>query len=98
MFTADYRDLIEKKSNNQKHGITIKLENTEVDKDRCLQHVYSSRIRKGFWINYHWMVFRAKSTTARLIVSDWESEGNPGGSIGQELIYNFIEIQPYLEN
>ena len=49
-------------------------------------------------MNYHWLLFRAGSTTARLVVSDWLSDDKPGGPIGQELIYNFIEIQPYLED
>ena len=28
----------------------------------------------------------------------WKTGGKPGGPIGQELMHNFIEIQPYLEN
>jgi len=47
-------------------------------------------------MNYHWRVFRAKGKTARLRVSDWQSDTAPGGRVGQELIYNFIEVQPYL--
>ena len=48
-----------------------------------------------YWMNYHWQVFRAKATTARLTVSDWDQQGNAGDNIGQELMYNFIEVQPY---
>ncbi len=47
-------------------------------------------------MNYHWRVFRAKSATARLTVSDWKSAAEAGGPIGQELIFNFLELQPYL--
>jgi hypothetical protein len=49
------------------------------------------------WITYHWKVFRAKSTTATLIVSDWPNEKEPGVSFGQEQTFNFLEIQPYRE-
>ena len=48
-----------------------------------------------YWMNYHWSVFRANASTARLTVSDWKGEDDPGGDIEQELIYNFIEVQPY---
>lgn len=48
-------------------------------------------------MNYHRRIFRATATTARLSVSDWESPGSAGGPPGQELMFNFIEIQPYLE-
>jgi hypothetical protein len=46
-------------------------------------------------MNYHWRVFRAEGETAELTVSDWASPDDPGGLPGQELIFNFIEIQPY---
>ena len=56
-----------------------------------------------YWMNYHWRVFRAKGTTAELTVSDWMSDpstgsgqAGPGGPAGQELMFNFIEIQPYI--
>jgi hypothetical protein len=48
-------------------------------------------------MNYHWRVFRATATQARLTVSDWASDQDPGGPEDQELMFNFIEVQPYLE-
>ena len=30
-----------------------------------------------------------------LTVSDWMSNDVPGGPIGQELMYNFVKVQPY---
>ena len=47
------------------------------------------------WLNYYWRVFRAKAPTAKLTISDWVSADEPGGPVGQELIFNFIEVQPY---
>jgi hypothetical protein len=41
------------------------------------------------------MVFRARSETARLTISDWLSEDQAGGPAGQELMYNFIKVEPY---
>ncbi len=48
-------------------------------------------------MNYHWRRFRATGAGAELTVSDWIGETGPGGPVGQQLIYNFIEIQPYLD-
>ena len=49
-----------------------------------------------YWMNYHRRIFRATGDTARLTVSDGKSEKDPGGPVGQELMFNFIEIQPYI--
>jgi hypothetical protein len=49
------------------------------------------------WFNYHKHVFRAKGESALLTLSDWAAEDEPGGPVGQELMINFIEVQPYLE-
>ena len=40
----------------------------------------------------------AKGESAKLTVTDWTSDKDPGGPVGQELMFNFIEIQPYLED
>ena len=52
-------------------------------------------IENSFYLTYHRVVFRAKATEAVLTISDWASTTDPGGPIGQELMYNFIEVQPY---
>ena len=54
-------------------------------------------LRNPAWMNYHWILFRAKSPTARLTVSDWQSEEEPGGPIGQKLMCNFLQVHPYFE-
>ena len=60
------------------------------------------------WMNYVWRVFRANGNTATLTVSDWASapstgppvagQAEPGGPVGQELVFSFIQIQPYIED
>ena len=49
------------------------------------------------WLNRYLLTFRPTETTATLTLSDWADDKNPGGPIGQELMYNFIEVQPYFE-
>jgi len=108
MYTADYRDVIERNSNPQKLTVSIAIDNAELLPEKCLQHVFSNlyyyhlgptddtEAASKTWMNYHRLVFRAKRTTARLTVSDWAGPNEPGGPIGQEQIYNFVEVQPYL--
>ena len=107
MITADYQDLLAEVSNEAENAVSIKLDNGEVlpGPKRSFQftfpNCYAHHLGKfdreyRYYMNYHWRVFRAKGATAKLTVSDWTSEDEPGGPIGQELMFNFIEIQPYL--
>jgi len=97
LITGDFNDLERKSSTKQHHAVSIRVEGANVKKDTYFQHATSSqRPWEGYFTNYHWFVFRAKGETARLIIADWESREDPGGPIGQELMYNFIEVQPYL--
>ena len=46
-------------------------------------------------VTYHWRVFRAQGETAQLSISDWASRDAPGGALGQEIMCNFVQVQPY---
>jgi len=100
MYSGDFKDL----SAKQKHAVSIKLGNVEMIPHHsfthvfanCYSHHYGSYDRKNkAWMNYHWRVFRAKGKTADLAVSDWPTAKRPGGPIGQEIMYNFVQVQPY---
>lgn len=102
MFSCDYSDLVTPKPRRiEEAGSmgTVVIEGVEVDPKRSFAEVYSSSPEPKIpvCITYYWKVFRAKATTARLSVSDWQSEKEPGGPIGQEQTFNFLEIQPYRE-
>ncbi len=106
MVTADYQNMENGVSAKQADGVRIALEGVDVDEARSFQYNFPQHygrvlgpFKRGnlFWMNYHWRVFRATETSGKLVVSDWTADGEPGGPVGQELIYNFIEIQPYLE-
>ncbi|MEE3283284.1 MAG: hypothetical protein VX311_01790, partial [Planctomycetota bacterium] len=88
------------------HAISIEIENVEIlpGKKKAFQAIFPNhyarpvgefRGGKSFYMNYHWRVFRAKQSSARLTVTDWKNDSTPGGPIGQELMFNFIEVQPY---
>lgn len=100
MYSGDYRDL----SVQQKHALAIRLDGVEVLADKSFQHVFASCYSHHYglynqehpaWMNYHWIVFRARGPEALLTISDWLSETDPGGPVGQELMMNFLELQPY---
>jgi hypothetical protein len=103
MFTCDYNDLVNPKSKKKEEAFnftgSVVLEGVEVDAKRSFAEMYSSNPEPKIpvWITYHWKVFRAKSTTARLVVSDWPGPKEPGNTVGQEQTFNFLEIQPYWE-
>ena len=100
MFSGDFKDL----SVKQKHAVVIKLDNVEILKSfthvnaNCYSHHHGPFDAKNkAWMNYHWRVFRAKGSSAKVTVSDWADDKEPGGPVGQELMYNFIHVQPYLD-
>ena len=108
MMTGDYQDLVNEKSRRDMHAVSIELENVDIlpGKRNNFQFIfpncYAHHLGKfdgtshKYWMNYHWRVFRARDGTARIAVSDWQSDTKPGGPAGQELMFSFIEIQPYL--
>jgi len=103
MYTADRADL----SQQQKHAVSIRVDGVEVLGERSFQHVfhncYSHHLgpyddKHYAWMNYHWRIFRATGAEARLTISDWAAPDDPGGPVGQELMLNFVEVQPYFED
>ena len=43
------------------------------------------------------IIFKAQGETAMLSVSDWVGEEELGGAVGQELMFNFVQVEPYFE-
>lgn len=104
MFSCDYQDLINptKKLQEQAQPFMgeIRIDGADVDTKRSFHEMYSSNPEPTIpvWITYHWMVFRATSSTAKLTVSDWNgAAAQPDATFGQEQTFNFLELQPYHE-
>ncbi len=108
--TGDYLELIKGKSVEEEHAISIEIDNAELVTDWYENDVGVGKLRimaayqakpfgadNRYYLNQHRRVFRATAPTATLIISDWADENNPGGSIGQELVFNFIQVKPYVE-
>ena len=102
MFVCDYSDLITpkpRKIEEAKSISTVLIEGADVDTTRSFTEVYASspEPKVPVCITYHWKIFRAKTTTATLTVSDWQDPSQPTAPFGQEHAFNFLEIQPYHE-
>ncbi|MFH0963790.1 MAG: hypothetical protein V2A58_07230, partial [Planctomycetota bacterium] len=107
MFVTDRKDLVEKESRAREHPVSVKISGVEIIDRDFFKQVYGSGLaghgyggfgrEKQLYITYSLVVFRASAERAELSVSDWASDDAPGGPIGQELAFNFFEVQPYLE-
>ena len=67
-----------------------------LDCANCYDHHIEKYGDKNTYFNFFRRVFRARSPVAELTISDWASQSDPGGPAGQELLCNFVEIEPYL--
>ena len=102
MYTGDYKDM----SKKEKHAVTISLDDVDLMPGKCFTHVFRNypghnipgpKSRQAHWMNYHWRVFRARGKSASVTVTDWGSRTKPGGPIRQQLMFNFLQVQPYCE-
>ena len=89
----------------QQLGLFVDIRDVIFAPERCIKHTYPSSYAHSFgpynvdhraWMNYQRLVFRAEKETAVLTISDWPTETEPGGLAGQEIIFNFVEVKPYL--
>jgi hypothetical protein len=109
MISGSYDQLLAGKSTPEKSGITLSVAGVETIPKNTFQSVvannYSHELgafegQNRYWFNYHQVVFRATSPSAELFISDWEgssSDGRPAGPLGETLLCNFVEVQPYFE-
>ncbi len=95
--TADRKDVVGKKYNPRRYGITAELEGAEIIPEKSFIHVdkrdgkHEKKNDNVGKINLHRMIFRAKAPTLGLTFSD------AAASPGDELLLNFVQLKPYLE-
>ena len=106
MITADHQDLVQQRQAKKSHAISIRIDDGEIipGPKTSFQSIFPNhyarpvgefRGGRSFYMNYHRRVFRATRDRALLTISDWKNNQTPGGPSGQELMFNFIEVQPY---
>ncbi|MBI4557286.1 MAG: hypothetical protein HY706_06865 [Candidatus Hydrogenedentes bacterium] len=64
---------------------------------RTVEQMRASGVAQPVHMNMHRVVFRPAAQTAELAISDWQSPTDPGELIGQELAFNFVQIEPFVE-
>lgn len=74
----------------------LSVDGVENMPDRSIVSVVGSAVGSASF-QFHRLMFRATAPTATLTISDWAADDAPGGPAGQELMINFIEVQPYFE-
>lgn len=105
LMSMDREDFLNGVSAMKTHAVQIEIDNVEIAPGREFQQKMQSETGQDVsspfsgsnqpWINYYWRLFRANGTTATLTISDWASGSSPGGPIGEDLMFNFVEVQPY---
>ncbi len=106
MHVADYQHMLNGISNKHKHQVQIRIDNVLMLPDKSFQEVLGSCTVGGAqtkgkfsnennaWVSFFHVFFQAKAEEALLTISDWKTDKAPGGPIGQELMFNYIEVQP----
>ena len=101
MLSSDHGELLKAVESPKDAKVHVSIDGVEMipAKSFC-SRIRSSerRVATQPVFNYHRLVFRAEGETAKLTISDWANDDTPGGPIGQEIMVNFVEIQPYLED
>jgi hypothetical protein len=110
LYIGDGGELTAGTSQDAERAVDIRIENGDLWNDWYRTQSFKDSVytQAGYQLppfssqNYYYFkvpqrVFRAKGPTARLVISDWQDDSAPGGPVGQELIFNNIDLHPYLE-
>ncbi|MCE5310528.1 MAG: hypothetical protein LLG20_23055 [Acidobacteriales bacterium] len=106
MITADYQDIRNGRSVKQQHAVSLEIEGAQkveqgsyrsIPVSSSYSHAQLPFKNGPAWFNHHRLMFRATQPEARLIISDWAKEKAPGGPAGQELMFNYVQLEPYFE-
>lgn len=101
LYSADGRDLSVKPE-----GLSITVDGVDMLPGKCFRHVFPNcyshhhgpfDAKHRAWMNFHWLVFRAKADHATLRISDRPDAADARGPSTSEVILNFVQIQPYEE-
>lgn len=106
MFVIDFGDFSRGISIRKTHHFTADVQGAATVPEKTFTEVLSSRSHahdpfdrdNPLFMTYHRTVFRAEEEDTVLILSDWTGQGDPGGPRGQELGFNYVQIQSYFED
>ena len=105
LFVGDYGEMTDmeklRSAKPRKHAVHVTLDGAALIEDESINDAIRSYYgldderKNKLCFNFLRIVFRPKAETARLEISDWASATEPGGPIGQELTFSFVEVEPF---
>jgi hypothetical protein len=106
MISGDRQEFQQGASVRAVHGVRLEVTGVDLVPEKTFQYAFNScyshtfgkfDAKNPYFMTLTQAVFRARAAEAELCLSDGPAPGAPGGPAGQELMCNFIEVQPYLE-
>jgi hypothetical protein len=81
----------------QRYAHSVTIQGAKISTRECRQDVQRGdrAVQGSICWNYTYLVFQATKPTALLEISDWVDKKTCGGPVGQELLFDFIEVQPF---
>ena len=107
LWVGDYAELLAGESRDEPRAVDLRVEGAEAwddwyrsqawegDEFTFASYLPPFTADNRYHFRVHQRVFRAQGPTARLVVEDWKSGSQPGGPVGQELMFNMIDVHPY---
>ena len=98
MITTDYDTRYDTETAGEKHIINVSISDAVIKESLTMPYgANTGGLGVSMVENLHWRVFQAEASKATLTVSDWKEGSTPpaGVEIGQALVYNYIQVQPY---
>ena len=109
MYVCDYDEFSSGSSVNATHHFSISIQGGDVWSDSAAGSI-TERYNTGeaghnhgpfnrtnvLWITFARRIFTATAKIGRLSITDWESKTQAGGPQGQKLMFNFVQLAPYL--
>jgi hypothetical protein len=109
MIAGSFDALARGTSERHELGLVLGIHGAELLPEKSFQSVVANNyshqhgaftMENKYWFNYYQVVFRATTSSARLTISDWTTAAGadkPAGPVGEELLCNFVEVQPYFD-
>lgn len=99
VLVSDYKDVKENRPRPEEYAFEVKIQGAKIIKDRS--YVFTDKRpekEKQPRTNVIKIVFEATAPTAEITLSDWKSAQKMGGSAGQQLSFNFVQLKPFFLN
>lgn len=95
---SDAKEVVSGKWNPRKFAFGVEVRGAEDVTAKSAISRWGEPVRVARTLNEITVVFKAIANEAELVFSDWETAENPGGPVGEELVFNAVRVKPYYED